>query len=74
MTDISVSGKASLAIWSFYANFKSLSLFISFEFDRFHALSQKYLTKFGAGFATALNTAWHITNKINREFKRTEKR
>ena len=33
-----VSGVASPTIWSCYANFKSLSLFISLEIDCFHGL------------------------------------
>ena len=32
------SGEASPTIWSCYANFKSLSLFISLEIDCFHGL------------------------------------
>jgi hypothetical protein len=38
------SGEASSKIWSCYANFKSLSLFISLEIDCFHGqLTRKYL-------------------------------
>ena len=43
-TSLCRSGEASPTIWSCYANFKSLSLFISLEFDCFYSLwTQKYL-------------------------------
>jgi hypothetical protein len=54
------SGEASPTIWPCYANFKSLSLFISSEIDCFHRLwTWKYLhsmTKLSGWLATGATT------------------